>query len=117
MTERAERMARLDSLIRELDQRRTPLANELWLLQQEDIREQWPDGPFTLGYWRYGTLHDVVSSHPVEALRNAAYIADAGEGFPSVVTDRHGAKVYELGDRPWRCVRDGYPEVPDDDDD
>lgn len=114
MTNRDDRLAELDRLIADLDAQRRPLVAERSELHQQQARGQWPDGPFTLHYWRYHA--ELTSEHdePLAALRHGDYIEGEGSGSTVKVTDRHGTVIYDMSGYPYKRVAEGYPEIPDD---
>lgn len=109
-----DRIAEITRQLAEIDALRAPLAAERARLITEQARRDWPDGPFTLHYWHYGTADHDEYDTPLEALRAARGIEDYGTGSTVKITDRHGNEIYDLSRYPLERVADGYPEVPDD---
>jgi hypothetical protein len=112
--DRTTRLAELNRQINALYADLRSLTAERSRLLSEQAREEWPDGPFTLHWWRYhGQMSDTYDE-PLAAVRMARHIEDTGEGSTERITDRHGVTIYDLSSYPPKRVADGYPEVPDD---
>jgi hypothetical protein len=113
--ERDRRIAEIDEQLKPVREQLHALAGERQALVSANDREDWPDGPFTLHYFRYGGRYTDEHDTPQEALGAARYISDSGEGAPDKITDRNGRTIYELGGYPNEPAVDGYPvEVVDD---
>lgn len=108
------RIADIEGRISELNAQLRPLLVERDRLLSEQIRREYPDGPFRLVVWRHHVRYEDEYDEPISALRAADSIEDDGSGSTEAILDRHGAVIYDLDSYPWKRVADGYPEVPDD---
>lgn len=112
--ERDRRIAEIDETLKPIREQLHALTHERADLVSANHREDWPDGPFTLHYWRHRAPDTNEYDTPLEALYAAKAMEDDGSASTEKVTDRHGNVIYEpVGYSPER-VADGYPEVPDD---
>src|SRR5215213_3841170 len=97
-----DRIDEITHQLAEIDAQRAPLAAERARLITEQARRAWPDGPFTLHYWRYGSPTESEYDTPLEAVYAARATEDYGDGSTEKITDRHGTTIYDLT---------GYPPV------
>lgn len=109
---RDTRIAELEGEAGCLGARLGELNRERGALRTANAREEWPDGPFTLHYHRYGSRETEEHDTPLGAIRAAVAIEEYGSGSTESITDRHGALIYDLAPFPWERLRADYPALP-----
>lgn len=76
---------------------RTPShLTKLKVLVAANEREDWPDGPYTLHFYRRRTQGAEEYDTPAKAESAAESMAEYGSGAPDKITDRHGRTVHEF---------------------
>lgn len=108
-SDRDRRIAAIDKQLEPIRAQLHALSAERQALVSANDREDWPDGPFTLHYYRYGGQYTDEHDTPKSALDAARYISDSGDGAPDKITDRAGRTIYDLSGYPYEPTVEGYP--------
>mgnify|MGYP001573480694 CR=1 FL=1 len=111
-SKRDKRLAEIEAELRPVYQRLSELTAERARLKTEAARERWPNGPFTLRYYRHHSPYDDKYDEPLEAVRAAEGMEDYGDAATQCIEDRHGHMIYDLTGYPPERVDDSYPEIP-----
>jgi hypothetical protein len=112
--QRDRRIAEIDEELKPIRERLHELSRERAELVTANEREDWPDGPFSLHYWRHGGKYTDEHDTPLEAVHAARFMEEDGSASTEKITDRHGNVIYEPVGFSAERVADGYPDAPDD---